>query len=108
MLAIAKSTVMIVLNDRVTIALPAFVLPVKSAELKWGDVLEKDENETMLLFFEQPMCCYSHLQAAPVTSQIPATKHAHRTMAAVDTLCYVVYNSLSNLKTNFKNIHEHC
>lgn len=56
-----------------TAVFPAFALPMKSAELKWGDVLEKDENKTMFLFFKQSVCCYSHLQAAPVTSQILTT-----------------------------------
>lgn len=80
------------------VVFPAFVLPVKSAELKGGDVLKKDKNEPMFLFFKQSVCCYSHLKAAPITSQILTTKHTNCASAAVDTLCYVIDNSLPHLK----------
>lgn len=88
---------MIMLLSKV-VAFPAFVLPVKSAELKWGDVLKKDEKEPMFLFFKQSVHCYSHLQVAPVISQILMTKHTNCVPAVVDTLCYVIDNSLSHLK----------
>lgn len=71
---------------------------MKSRELKRRDVFEEDEDESVFLLFQLPVCGHSHLQTAPVTTQIAAADQTHCTLTAVDTLADVVHDIFSHLQ----------
>lgn len=71
---------------------------MKSRKLKRRDVFEEDEDKTVFLFFQLPVCGHFHLQTAPVTAQIPPTDQANGALTAVDTLSDVVHDIFTHLK----------
>lgn len=71
---------------------------MKSRKLKRRDVFEEDEDETVFLLFQLPVCGHSHLQTAPVTAQIPPTDQTNSALTAGDTLSDVVHDVFTHLK----------
>ncbi len=71
---------------------------MESRKLKWRDVFEEDEDETVFLLFQLPVFGHSHLQTAPITAQIPPTDQTNSALTAVDTLSDVVHDIFTHLK----------
>lgn len=61
-------------------------------------MFEEDEDESVFLLFQQPVCGHSHLQTAPVTTQIEAADQTHSALTAVDTLGDVVHDIFTHLQ----------
>lgn len=61
-------------------------------------MFEEDEDETVFLIFQLPVCGHSHLQTAPVTAQISAADQTNSALTAVDTLRDVVHDIFTHLK----------
>lgn len=60
-------------------------------------MFEEDEDETVFLLFQLPVCGHSHLQTAPVTAQIPPTDQTNSALTAGDTLSDVVHDVFTHL-----------
>lgn len=71
---------------------------MKSRELKRRDVFEEDEDESVFLVFQLPVCGHSHLQTAPVTTQIAAADQTYCALTAADTLADVVHDIFTHLQ----------